>query len=119
LGDKVRLKSSNGGERGIVKSFGENELQIQISTGELIRASANEITNYSLAARKAWSRMPQRRVGRPKGSTKTDRVSVTLRIDREIWEKFQLAEKQGKIKDRTGTINFLLQGHLKEIADKK
>lgn len=74
-----------------------------------------DATNYSLAARKAWRRMPRRRVGRPKGTAKTDRVSVTLRIDRELWDHFRRAESAGLIQDRTALINSCIAQKLAEI----
>ena len=58
--------------------------------------------------------MPNRRVGRPKGARHCDRVSVTLRIDRELWEQFKCDESEGLIEDRTATIN----SWLREMMDK-
>jgi len=67
-----------------------------------------------LAARKAWKNMPYRHVGRPKGVRHCDRVSVTLRIDRDLWEQFKRDESAGRIKDRTATINLWFR----EMLDK-
>lgn len=103
IGDKVRVKASK--ERGIVDRLKGSVLVVLLDNGDLVDLSESDITNYSLAARKAWENMPDRRVGRPKGTAKTDRVSVTLRIDRELWEAFQAAEKRGLISDRTSTVN--------------
>ena len=50
--------------------------------------------------------MPHRRVGRPRGARHCDLVSVTLRIDRELWERFRQDESAGLIEDRTATINM-------------
>lgn len=113
VGDKVRVKSSH--KRGIVERLQGSSLAIVLDTGGQITATASDVTNYSLAARKAWERMPDRRVGRPKGTTRTDRTSVTLRIDRELWEQFRLAESQGKITDRTATINEWIAEKLNEL----
>jgi uncharacterized protein (DUF4415 family) len=44
-----------------------------------------------------------------------DRVSVTLRIDRDLWEQFQLKESSGLIDDRTATINNWLREKLAEL----
>jgi len=103
IGDKVRVKASK--ERGIVDRFKGSGLVVLLNNGAPVDLSESDITNYSLAARKAWKNMPSRRVGRPKGTVKTDRVSVTLRINRELWEAFQAAEKRGLISDRTSTVN--------------
>ena len=46
-------------------------------SGRKICVKPREITNYSLAARKAWKTEPNRGVGRPLGLRLCDRVSVT------------------------------------------
>lgn len=117
-GDKVRLKSAtNRGARGTIEKVQSTKLLVRLNeSGEVVEVTRSALTNYSLAARKAWERMPQRRVGRPKGTSTTDRVSVTLRIDRELWEQFKNAESSGLIKDRTATINGWLAELLSELA---
>src|SRR5207302_395276 len=72
------------------------------------------VTNYSLAARKAWMTEPGRRVGRRKGSRFCDKVSVTLRIDRDLWERFQNLAAEGRIEVRTAAINSWLREKLAE-----
>jgi hypothetical protein len=59
--------------------------------------------------------MPERRVGRPKGSTVCDRISVTIRFDRELWQRFRIAETEGLIADRTATFNAWLEEHLDRV----
>ena len=113
VGDKIRVKASHA--RGLVERLEGKSLLITLDIGGQANATESEVTNYSLAARKAWERMPERRVGRPKGTTRTDRTSVTLRIDRELWEQFRLAESQGKIADRTATINQWIAEKLNEL----
>jgi hypothetical protein len=71
----------------------------------MVRVLAKDVTNYSLAARKAWVTDPHRGVGRRKGTRLCDRVSVTLRVDRELWELFQELENRNVIDDRTAIIN--------------
>ena len=106
-GDKVRLKiGDHAGERGLVESVDGEKLLIRLEkSGAKVRATPEQITNFSLAARKAWVTGPDRAVGRRKGTKLTDRVSVTLRFDREIWEHFLGLEAGGVIDDRTGLIN--------------
>jgi uncharacterized protein (DUF4415 family) len=83
-----------------------DELLVRLhESGELIPVTSESATNFSLAARKAWKNMPHRQVGRPKGARHCDRVSVTLRIDRALWEQFKQDESEGRIRDRTATIN--------------
>jgi uncharacterized protein (DUF4415 family) len=118
-GDKVRLKrQTHRGKRGVVQKLRAANLVVRLTeSDELVQVSATEVTNYSLAARMAWERMPYRRVGRPKGSATTDRVSVTLRIDRELWEQFKRAESAGRIEDRTAAINAWIAERLSELGE--
>ena len=73
------------------------------------------VTNFSLAARKAWVTGPDRPVGRRKGTKLCDRVSVTLRIDRDLWERFRGMEGSGLIEDRTAAVNSWLRQKLEEL----
>jgi hypothetical protein len=116
VGDKIKLKSQNGASaRGVVEEVRGDALLVRLDeSGELAAVASESVTNFSLAARKAWKNMPHRRVGRPKGARHCDRVSVTLRIDRELWERFKRNESAGRIKDRTATINFWFR----EMLDK-
>jgi uncharacterized protein (DUF4415 family) len=116
VGDKVKLKSHNStSTRGVVEGVHGHELLIRLEeSGELVAVASELVTNFSLAARKAWKNMPHRRVGRPKGARHCDRVSVTLRIDRELWEQFKRDESKGRINDRTATINLWFR----EMLDK-
>jgi hypothetical protein len=106
-GDKVRLKAGKyRGERGIVRGVDGGKVVVHLADAEvLVRATPSDLTNFSLAARKAWVTLPDRAVGRRKGTRLTDRVSVTLRLDRELWERFQSLEDATIIGDRTATIN--------------
>ena len=121
VGDKVRLKDHNGAPvRGVVAVVHGDELLVHLDeSGELVAIAPALVTNFSLAARKAWKNMPHRRVGRPKGARHCDRVSVTLRIDRELWEKFRQDELEGLIKDRTATINSWFRDMLDKLTRTK
>jgi uncharacterized protein (DUF4415 family) len=116
-GDKVRLRSSSHfGARGVVEATREGELVVRLEeNGQRVIIALEEVTNLSLAARRAWVSMPDRRVGRPKGMKFCDRISVTLRIDRDLWEQFRLKESSGFIKDRTAIINQWLREKLDEL----
>ncbi len=116
-GDKVRIKTGDhAGERGIVESIDAGKLLVRLEESEVqVRVPAEQATNYSLAARKAWVTEPDRAVGRRKGTRLTDRVSVTLRLDRDLWEAFQELEKAGAIEDRTRLINRWLREKLAEL----
>ena len=116
-GDKVRLKAkSHLGLRGIVEATKGDKLVIRLEdSGQKVFVAPEEVTNLSLAARKAWMSTPDRRVGRPKGMRFCDRVSVTLRIDRDLWEQFRSKEAIGLIDDRTATVNSWLREKLAEL----
>jgi len=110
-GDKIRIKRGRfAGQRGILlhahsgkwtATLGDQDLTVLVPTEEL--------TNYSLAARRAWRSMPDRKVGRPAGSKVSDRVSVIFRVDRPLWNDFLRAEETGVIADRTAMINECLR----------
>jgi len=116
VGDKIRIKISLA--RGVVERVKGNTLFVSRDDGGEENVKSSEVTNYSLAARKAWESMPERRVGRPKGTSKTDRVSVTLRIDRELWARFKQAEQDALITDRTATVNKWIAEKLDEFETK-
>ena len=119
--DKVKLKSHNGSPaRGVVEEVHGDELWVRLDeSGELVAVASELVTNFSLAARKAWKNMPHRQVGRPKGARHCDRVSVTLRIDRELWEQFKRNESAGRIRDRTALINAWLRDMLDKLRQTK
>jgi hypothetical protein len=121
VGDKVKLKGDHStATRGVVEAVQGDELLVRLDeSGELVTIASARVTNFSLAARKAWKNMPQRRVGRPKGARHCDRVSVTLRIDRELWEKFKKDEATGLIEDRTITINTWFREMLDKLKRTK
>ena len=112
VGDKVKLKPSakhNAGRRGIVLSEINGSLVVRLENGEEVRTKSTQLCNYSLAARKAWLKMPNRKVGRPKGSGVGDRISVTIRFDRALWEAFLEKERNGEVQSRTAVLNQVLK----------
>lgn len=117
VGDKVKLKNHDSSlRRGVVEAVHGMELLVRLDeSGEVVAIAAESVTNFSLAARKAWKNMPHRHVGRPKGARHCDRISVTLRIDRELWEQFKQGESKGLIKDRTATINAWFRNMLDKL----
>jgi hypothetical protein len=117
VGDKVRLKTgSHQGERGVIVLVEGQLLHVRIDGGRaVVRAEPWEVTNYSLAARKAWKTEPNRGVGRRKGTCLTNRISVTLRLDREMWERFIEKEEAGAIEDRTAIVNRWFREKLAEL----
>ena len=116
-GDKVRLKAGTySGARGLLDALDGEKLVVRLEgSGLKVRVTPDQITNFSLAARKAWETEPDRAVGRRKGTKLSDRVSVTLRLDRDLWEHFLGLEEDGVIEDRTGLINGLLREKLAKL----
>ncbi len=116
-GDKVRVKvGDHAGERGLVEAVDGDKLVVRLEeSGATLRVLPEQVTNFSLAARKAWVTEPDRAVGRRKGTRLTDRVSVTLRLDRALWEQFTGLEESGVIDDRTALINGWFREKLAEL----
>jgi hypothetical protein len=116
-GDKVRVKSgSHSGERGVIEGIDGGKFLVRLEgSGGSVRVVPESVTNFSLAARKAWVTGPDRAVGRRKGTKLCDRVSVTLRIDRELWERFREMEGSGLIADRTAAVNAWLRQKMDEL----
>jgi hypothetical protein len=119
-GDKVRLKAGDhASERGVVEVVDCEKLLVRLEeSGAKVHVTTEQITNYSLAARKAWVTGPDRAVGRKKGTKLYDRISVTLRFDRDVWEQFLVLEDTGTIEDRTATINEWFREKLAELASR-
>src|SRR5262245_15805622 len=107
VGDKVRVKSGDHrGIRATVRSIRGKNLELwSEDLGITFRVPEQSVTNYSLAARKAWQTSPILSVGRPKRTGLSPRVSVTLRIDRDLMQRLRVNESAGIIEDRTDTIN--------------
>jgi uncharacterized protein (DUF4415 family) len=116
-GDKVRMKAGrHAGERAVIDTVDGDKFLVRLdASGQVVRVQAESVTNYSLAARKAWATEPDRAVGRRKGTKLCDRVSVTLRLDRDLWERFREMEGAGVIEDRTAAVNKWLRERLDEL----
>lgn len=118
-GDKVQIKAKNhrfAQQRGVIERVQGRKLSVRLNAGNSFHCADSAVSNYSLAARKAWAKMPNRKVGRPKGSRVSDRVSVTFRVDRDIWDNFRALEQSGKIQDRVHVMNQCLQHVIDEVG---
>lgn len=112
-GDKVRIKTgSHAGERGVLQIAADGTLAVKLDSGKMISALGEELTNFSLAARRAWEVMPKR-AGRPISAGPQKRM-VSIRIDSEVWELLGEAVELGRIRSRESAIN----AWLREKADK-
>jgi len=101
-GDKVSVKciSSSDCTRARLANFDGCVVVAALESRELISVGAGEITNYSSAARRAWASRPERQAGRPRATVK-DRVAVTLRVDRQLWQHVRALESAGVLAGRT------------------
>lgn len=86
---------------------------------QVVTLCTDDFVNYSLAARRAWRSMPDRKVGRPLGTKLTDRLSVIFRVDRQLWSEFLAAEQEGLVPDRTSLINACLREILAAVRQKE
>lgn len=117
IGDKVRIRSGiHAGVRGIVQAYAGDFLEIQLDEGELLPIMPEEITNYSLAARRAWRTMPKR-AGRPQLSVPRKKM-VSMRLDIDLWERLGEAVERGFIASREEAVNTWVQQQLDALFEK-
>jgi len=109
IGDKVRIKRGHlRGLKGVIAAMRENQITIiHGPDGEKIEVPREWVVNFSLAARKAWETNANRAVGRRRQEEDVPpgKVSVTLRFQRELWERFLILEEKGVIVNRTEEVN--------------
>jgi hypothetical protein len=104
LGDKVRLRSGpHKGARGSIAAESDGRFEIELGSGDRIAALPEEITNYSLAARRAWEAMPKR-TGRPKGQKPVKRM-VSMRLDSDVWDMLHEAAERELIPNCEKAVN--------------
>lgn len=108
VGDKVRLKGGVTEPRGVISAVDGQSAIVKLASGSMAVVSLLELTNFSLAARQTWITRPHRAVGRPRGCI-TQRTSVTLRIDRSLWDRFRALERHGVIDNRGKWFHRLLE----------
>ncbi len=116
--DKIRIRAGNfADERAfVIGADGPEFVKVRLAKDEKeVRVSAADIVNYSDAARRAWETMPKRRVGRPRTVTK-QRLSVTLRLDEELWKRVQALESSGVINGRSEFLESLIARALKKYG---
>jgi transcription elongation factor len=62
VGDKVRLRTGGSkGLRGIILALPGDKLEVQLEDGQKAQVAPQDITNFSLAARKAWQTMKRQK----------------------------------------------------------
>jgi len=104
LGDKVRIRSGpHARARGIISAESNGHVEIELGTGDKIPVLPADITNYSLAARRAWQAMPKR-TGRPKGQKPVKRM-ISMRLDPDVWDMLHDATERGLIPNCEKAVN--------------
>ena len=111
IGDKVRLRSGiHAKERGVVQVTAGESLEIQLDEGTLIHARPEEITNYSLAARRAWQVMPKQ-AGRHQLAVPRKRMA-SLRLNIDVLDDLDKATELGLILNKEQAVNTWLRQQL-------
>jgi hypothetical protein len=114
VGDKVRIKGGvHAGVRAVVGKVAHNLLITVINGSDALMVPPGDVTNYSLAARRAWAVMPKRS-GRPKKAGSTKRM-VSIRIDPNVWDGLAAMVRAGRIPSREGALNAWLRTHLESL----
>ncbi|CAN5863869.1 hypothetical protein BH23GEM7_BH23GEM7_30720 [soil metagenome] len=116
-GDKVRVRSdarAHGGTRGVVREVAGDTLLVEAAgDGLLIRVPATHVTNFSLAARRAWEVMPKR-TGRPPLREQRKRMA-SFRLDVEVQEMLDRAVEKGLISNKSEAVNRWLRERLEAL----
>ena len=117
IGDKVRLRSGpNKGERGVLHGEEGTLVKVELGSGQIVLTKPDEITNFSLAARKAWEKMPKRS-GRPRSANQNKKM-VSFRLDMDVWRMLGLAAEFDLIVSREQAINSWLRKELEVLLQK-
>lgn len=118
VGDKVRVRAGpNAGVRAIIRAAADGLLEVETAVGDVLLVSANDVTNYSLAARRAWQVMPKR-AGRPPADSSRRKKMVSLRLDEDVWNRLGVAAEFGLIPSREQAVNSWLRDRLDDLAIK-
>ena len=85
-------------------------LEIQLDESNIVYVTLNDITNYSLAARRAWKAMPKR-AGRPQLFSQRKKM-VSIRLDVDVWDRLGEAVEQGLVPGKEQAVNTWLREQL-------
>lgn len=116
VGDRIRIKSGRWrGQRGLIRELlSEGELLLTVEDARPVIAS-DSITNFSLAARRAWVTRPKR-AGRPM-LAKPRKKMVSLRIDIETIDALSVLSEHGLITNREQAVNEWLKERTRELLE--
>lgn len=116
-GDKVRIHSGpHIGARGMIQTVSNGVLEVQLDENNIVSVASNEVTNHSLAARRAWRNMPKR-AGRPQLPTPRKKM-VSMRLDIDLWDRLGDAVELGFINSREEAVNFWIREKLDALSIK-
>lgn len=116
IGDKVRIRSGvHMGARGVILAELDGIFQVQLEQSNVVNIPTKEVTNYSLAARRAWQVMPKQS-GRPQLSAPRKKM-VSMRLDVDVWNRLGEAVELGLIPSREEAVNTWLCQHLKVLFE--
>jgi hypothetical protein len=117
-GDKIRIRSGPySGARGVIQAEINGGLEILLDEGISVRVEPKEITNYSLAARRAWQKMPKR-AGRPQLASPRKKM-VSMRLDVDIWNRLGEAAELGLIPSREEAVNDWIRERIIQLLSQK
>ena len=112
LGDAVRFRSGRrSGERGTLVVIAP-DLVVRTESGDLVVTEVEQLTDLSLAARRAWSTRPKQ-AGRPAAEARKKMVS--MRIDEKLWDRLGQAVSCGLISSREQAVNAWLAEHVNAL----
>src|SRR5579863_3559689 len=120
LGDKIRIRNGPfAGARGIIHAEVDGLLEILLDESEsnTVTVFVEDITNYSLAARRAWQIMPKR-AGRPQLAAPRKKM-VSMRLDVDVWNRLGEAVELGLIHSREEAVNAWLREKLDVLPIKQ
>src|SRR5688572_24109884 len=95
IGDRLRIRVS--GLRAVVVRVEDDRLVVDVN-GDLTTVNARDVTNYSLAARKAWRTRPKR-AGRPRLDEPRKRLT-SIRLDIDLLDRLAVLSERGLIPSR-------------------
>lgn len=117
-GDKIRVRvGPHTGARGIIQAELDGLLEVQLDGSNRINVPIKDVTNYSLAARRAWQVMPKRS-GRPQLPAPRKKM-VSIRLDIDVWDRLGEAVESGFIPSREQAINVWLRQQLDSLFNGK
>ncbi len=113
-GDRVRVKARPGDpQRGIVRQVSKAWLRVETDDGESLLVPPDSVTNYSLAARRAWRTMPKH-AGRPRSARRDTRM-ISVRIRDSTWSLLARAVDLGLVSSRERAIDVWVRERLEQV----